>query len=379
MFDPAMAKRVARRFIAGEALDEKMKALLLKLRKGADASLSQKQLFKVLDLLGGWRVEQIIGLVPMHYVHDGKEHKESYAEENEEAARAKYDKLKSEVVPHLPSEPQQGKQYVMDLEPLKSWENQFAKGGKYHGTKYNAWVGCQGYRITDPKGAVFEMLPSRWDLERPSGQDRKKLTLYDAMRWLKAHTTYLPQINELLGMEEHVPAEQRTRENTGTCGACFRNIKLVRKGDDVVLMALHGYNRPGHGYVIGKCWGGEHEPYELGTSATKKMWEAGDARVASIEKYIQHLQSPTLTEFDEHYWWGSNPKILKKEGTVYWDHALKEHIETSQKKLGDAEDERDIYKHLVEHWKLADLPTAGSKEVDWFGLAARAVGAKKRV
>ena len=64
--DP-LAKRIARRFVAGQQLDEKMKALLLKLRKGADASLTQRALFKVLALLGGWRVEEIIGLVPMHY------------------------------------------------------------------------------------------------------------------------------------------------------------------------------------------------------------------------------------------------------------------------------------------------------------------------
>ena len=237
--DP-LAKRIARRFVAGQQLDEKMKALLLKLRKGADASLTQRALFKVLALLGGWRVEEIIGLVPMHYMHDGEPQKESYAEEDEAAARAKYDDLKSKVVTHLPSNPQEGHEYVMDLEDLRSWEHSFAKGGKYHGAKYNAWVGAQGHRITDPQGTTFEMLPSRWDLERPSGRDRKKLTIYDTMHWLKTKTTYLAQINELLGMEEHVPAQKRTRDNTGTCAVCFRNIKIVQKGDHVV-MALHGY------------------------------------------------------------------------------------------------------------------------------------------
>lgn len=378
MFNPEIAQRVARQFKAAEALDEKMRALLLKLRKGADASLSQRQLFKVLDLLGGWRVEQIIGLVPMHYVYEGKENKESYADENEEAARAKFEKLQSEVVSHLPTNPQEGKQYVMDLEPLKSWDHPFKKGEKYHGAKYNAWVGCQGYRITDPKGAVFEMLPSRFDLDRPSGKDRKKLHLYDAMRWLKEHTTYIAQINELLGMEEHVPAEQRTRENTGTCGACFRNIKLVRKGSDTVLMALHGYNRPGHGYIIGKCWGGDHEPYELGTSATKKMLAAGNERVASIQKYVASLKSPSLEEFDEQYWGSGAPKIVKKNGNPHWEYSLERHLGYSERQLRSAEDERDIYEYLVEHWKLSDLPTAGSKEIEWFTLAARAVGAKKR-
>jgi len=70
----SLVERVIRRFQAGAPLDEKMQALLLKLRKGADSSLTIPQFFKVIDFLGGWRHEEIVGITPIHYPRGEVEH-----------------------------------------------------------------------------------------------------------------------------------------------------------------------------------------------------------------------------------------------------------------------------------------------------------------
>jgi hypothetical protein len=378
--DP-LAPRVAARFTTRRVavdLDEKMKALLLKLRKGADASLSQTQLWKVLALLGGWRVEPFVGLVPVHTpgTENAEERKELLAEDREDAARRLYDDLKAKEVKQLPAHPEEGHEYVMGLEPFKSWENSFSSTKMMHGARYMMWVGAPGWRITDPQGKIFELLPMRHELKESRGRDRKKLLIYDLMAWLKKHTTYLSQINELLGMEEHVPAAKRTRENTGTCAVCFRNIKLIRKGESAV-MALHGYNRPGHGYIVGRCWGGEHPPYELSCEATKLILKHADDIVTQAKKYIATI--PTLTEFDERKFWSgaSGPKIIKKDevsSPELWGHYLKEHMKAAQADLHKAERERNIYAWLVEHWEQRELPREGDKEIDWFEVAMRASG-----
>jgi len=43
-----------------------------------------------------------------------------------------------------------------------------------------------------------------------------------------------------------------------TCPCCFRKIAVVRE-----RMALHGYERPGHGYILGNCHGTRFPPLEV--------------------------------------------------------------------------------------------------------------------
>jgi hypothetical protein len=362
----SLAERVARRWIATIALDDRMKALLLKLRKGADSTLSLPQLFKVLELLGGWRVEEIIGLVPMHFKSEGKDRKELLAEDNETLARVMYDKLRSEVVTSLPTHPQEGRRYVMDLEDLKSWENQFSTTGKVHGATYNAWFGAPGWRFTDPEGHTFELLPGRWDLPKPEGRDRKKLRPWDVLRWLKKDTTYLAQINELLGTEPHEKAAPRTRENTGTCGACLRNIKLVEKSNAPPTMALHGYNRPGHGYVVGKCLGGNHPPYELSAEATKAMVKIISEKLHKLKKTLAYLEGNP-----DRFTKGEKVILKSDMDEAAWDYEVKKSIEYVKWDMRFPESDFKAYTWLVANWKERPLPQAGTKHIEWYDEAMR--------
>src|SRR6185295_9967482 len=45
---------------------------------------------------------------------------------------------------------------------------------------------------------------------------------------------------------------------SGTCQICGGSQAIVRS-----MIALHGYNRPGVGFIIGECYGAKHPPFEV--------------------------------------------------------------------------------------------------------------------
>lgn len=371
------------------AIDDKTRKLLLKLRKGADASLSLSQLFKVLAQLGGWTVEAIVGLTPIHYT--AEQHKDLLAVisiEGEARARAVYDVFAARAVTALPASPALGESYVMALPPFAEIKPYYKPN--HFGARFELWIGTPGYRVTAPTGELFEILPTRHDLPDmhrdlmalpvidPKALQRR-LRPYDVLRWLKAETSYLEQINALLGMEAHVPAAERTRENTGTCGACFRNIKLDqdhKDHDDHPTMALHGYQRPGDGAIHGRCSGGTYAPYELSATATEQERDFAESRLGHALKHLARMQDPAMCEFSVGNF-GREPTVHKK-GDRDWDRALEYAIDSAKRAVDRAEDEHAVYVWLVTNWTLRALPTAGSKEPTYWTDAVRALAAAAR-
>ena len=69
-------------------------------------------------------------------------------------------------------------------------------------------------------------------------------------------------------------------EYLGTCGVCGNVQKL--KGRNLVL---HGYQRPGFGWINGKCFGVGYEPWELSSKAAEDYIKA----LASKEKTTRSL------------------------------------------------------------------------------------------
>lgn len=373
------------------ALDDRTRKLLLKLRKGADASLSFPQLFKVLGLLGGWTVEEIVGLTPFHYEYGGKPVLADVCVAGEAEARRVYDLFAARVVAGLPQEPVMGESYVMALGafgPVAHYK------GDHHGARFQLWVGTPGYRITAPTGEQFEVVPSRHDFQDqlreltalPTVDPKalkRRLRHWDAMKWLKGETSYLAQVSALLGMEEHVPAAQRTRDNTGTCPCCFRNIKLDREHplppnrEGHPTMALHGYQRPGDGDIRGRCastaW---FAPYELSAEGTAHEREGAKARLDVRRATLAQLQDPEIVEFTEYRF--MREPLVHRKGDADWTRQLGHAIESARHAVETAEVEHATFAWLVDHWEPRALPTAGSKEPDYWTPAVSAVLASRK-
>lgn len=54
------------------------------------------------------------------------------------------------------------------------------------------------------------------------------------------------------------PAAKEVPKNLGTCPCCFRSQKTIKGAK----MVHHGYQRPGHGYIVGDCFGVKFPRYE---------------------------------------------------------------------------------------------------------------------
>jgi hypothetical protein len=370
-------------------LDDKGRVLLGKLRKGADASLSLPQLFKVLRFLGNWRIEEIVGLVPLHYDKTQMPYpKYSLWVEDEQKARDTYERLKSLQVRSLPTHPKLGQLFVMDLEPFKSFPQAWRKAW---GTQYNVWAALAGYRITDPQGQTFEVLPNRHavtgsqsprerEADIPTFDPRALLKREgpgDLLRWLKEKTPYLDQINAALGTEHHKPGAVRTRQNTGTCGACFKNIKLEHLGGDrLPVTALHGYQRPGTGHIEGRCAGENMPPYELSPKATDKRLHGFMEAMKGVRHYIGNLKTGRVTEIIPYI--GATVIRQSDLPAVVWEREVRNEIKRQERECEDLEAAIEVFGWLVKNWKKRDLPKEGEIEFDWPGHAARQLRATGR-
>jgi len=110
---------------------------------------------------------------------------------------------------------------------------------------------------------------------RPVGYMRSPCILY------KGHRTDGSSIR----CRSTIPDDDTARNPTGTCQCCFRTQKVVRGA-----MTLHGYKRPGTGYIIGNCRGTGYVPYEVSCEQTKvfrgeieQMREAKRAALARLQ------------------------------------------------------------------------------------------------
>jgi hypothetical protein len=366
-------------------LDDKGRALLGKLRKGADASLTLAQLFKVLRFLGGWQIEEIVSFVPMQYVYDGKEIKRVLLVEDQAQARALYGKLQSLQVRSVPSSAKLGQLVVMNLEPFRHFPQSYREPWGAH---YDLWVGLPGYRITDPNGKVFELLPNHHDLDggKSMGErDRtlptvdakallKRLRVYDLTAWLKKQTPYLDQINAALGTEHHAPGAVRTRANTGSCGACFKNVKLEHPGGGKLpVTVLHGYQRPGTGHIEGRCPGENMPPYELSPEATDKERRVLKGQADNLTVHLHRLKSGHVTEFTPYF---GAPQVRKSElPEVIWEREIRNEIKRTENQRDGVLDVMKAYEWLVQNWEKHELPKEGEREINWLGIAERKVRA----
>ncbi len=77
---------------------------------------------------------------------------------------------------------------------------------------------------------------------------------------------------------------------TGICSCCLG--RFVVQGQDPVL---HGYKRPGDGYIMGRCWGENHVPFELSCNVAKDWLKNLVEKVMPMaQDRLVELQTPGL-------------------------------------------------------------------------------------
>jgi hypothetical protein len=88
--------------------------------------------------------------------------------------------------------------------------------------------------------------------------------------------------------EGFAPAVKASANPGGTCQVCFAQQRVM--GGQT--MAIHGYTRPGCGYIIGDCRGSKHLPFEKDCTVTKSHRVGMSAHLAGLQAELERLQTP---------------------------------------------------------------------------------------
>ena len=90
----------------------------------------------------------------------------------------------------------------------------------------------------------------------------------------------------------------------GECQICQHRQILDSRGN----LVLHGYQRPGHGYIVGDCFGVGHPPWEVSSDALATWIERLKARSAQLAK--EAVRVAKLTTIDVNFGSDRNPRLV---------------------------------------------------------------------
>lgn len=336
--------------------EEQITALMEKVRKGSVTSFSFVQTKAVIEALGG-SVEPVVGVIPLErddggwYHLSGRDGPDALA--NRDKALAE---IRQMMVSSIPSNPKIGVLYVTDVKP---WEGHSGyvgielKGG-YGSPAFEVKLGSVHEIVNNPYARPEKVLGQLSGNPPPKPKDIM-MSSYVLPGWMATNTDWAARAAKYLSREEHQPGVPRTAENTGTCGYCFRNVKL-KNG----VTVLHGYLRPGHGSVEGQCTGRNLPPFELSVQATEIRLKEILQVLKNLNARLDALQSGETQSLP----YGRNQTI--EVGNPAWPGTLRTTIERVKYEIENAQGEREVFDDLVNHWKVRPLPVEGEYQINWF-------------
>jgi hypothetical protein len=145
------ALKVAARFAAKRPMKpEKLKELMLKLRKGAGFGVKLNLLMPVFEALGGWHFDDAVVLKPEGGKFGGQDEPRSYSNTHPENVKITWENAKANEVSRLP-DPEQAKlweTYYMDVSDIETTPS-------YSKFTYRAWRAVPGIKVTSADGKAF--------------------------------------------------------------------------------------------------------------------------------------------------------------------------------------------------------------------------------
>ena len=219
-------------------------------------------------------------------------------------------------------------------------------------------VEIREYGNTRPFGKIRRVLPP--DETHP--QYRYNLVLEGRRRQVQADEKHLALISRAEDARKPEP-----RGPIGTCQVCFH-----KQRTNGVTLVLHGYHRPGHGYIIGRCTGTNYPPFEVSCEETKKF-------IGVLQDYhvgrVEHLRKLNAEEYETLYFkpyssaWGpKKPDVAVSRGADWQGirngmNSIPSYAELKARNIQQTESEiryvlADIktYQTAVDEWKPVAWP-----------------------
>lgn len=168
----------------------------------------------------------------------------------------------------------------------------------YRVTVQKARLGVPGFLITSPSGAKLELPVQPLSGARPGNP--AKMSAAALWTWLYKETdaaakaaAYLdtPEAREV---QQHRDRAKQVGSNAGKVGVCpvcerLQKLSWNRKSKDGhPTMVLHGYERPGYGYIVGDCFGVGYPPWELSP-------EGAEAWLKELRVFLKSAKNVLVT------------------------------------------------------------------------------------
>lgn len=137
----------------------------------------------------------------------------------------------------------------------------------------------------------------------------------------------------------------------GTCPICTGTFKVHATRGRFELVT-HGYQRPGHGYIVGLCFGAYKSPYELSSEACSLYKTQLVRERADREKRIAKLEA---RESDE-LWEPSSYRPQKYErGTPGYERVREQIIGSLKYEIRRIDEDQKRMTQLIASWTLKPL------------------------
>lgn len=271
-------------------MNDTQKKLLEAIRAGKDTKLGWDDIAEVLPLMGGkFEKAPVYDKNAFNYIQLKSKGSDLSVEKDIEQLRREVSKLIVKK-PAPPSE--EGQIVITDVSPIVSHESHDGSGVTFM-FRFGTMVAVPGYVVSlggkshathpDFSDIRFDYLRRRLgtaskddDLQTQFALMRAAVAAFspqsigykyrpDKARAFLRKQGWKDKAVELLGTGAYVPVVRQSKSGSGICGACFGEFK-VRNG----LMVLHGFLRPGTGYLVGRCVGSKCDPFEVSPEGTKE-------------------------------------------------------------------------------------------------------------
>lgn len=127
------------------------------------------------------------------------------------------------------------------------------------------------------------------------------------------------------------------------------------------LLALHGYKRPGFGYIIGDCMGAHKRPHEVSDELARAYLEILKRMEQDLQLALRDL--PLRTEIREVSPFPGRPDRVYTPADGYtWERELENLGRRLQYKLDGLKFEQGRVQHLVDTWRPVPLRTVRESE-----------------
>lgn len=143
----------------------------------------------------------------------------------------------------------------------------------------------------------------------------------------------------------------------GECQLCEGSFKLNATG----RVVLHGYKRPGYGYIVGNCRGVDALPYEVACDAIGPWTEQVRAMLAEVAGHLAGLKTSTVRYLEIQSRRGTECRALCVSTPEAWDRAVAQAIHQDEHIVAELARTIARLEDRLANWTARPLRTVDEK------------------